>query len=213
MSEQTGTEKKNGKKTLRLGIDLLKGDPDNARRIGGGALLGLQASMETFGDLSGIVWNEKTGELVAGHQRMRGLREEGAMTWTREGETGWIEHPKTGERFPIRIVDWDETMQRMANLTANNPAIQGDFTDEVKEQLRELEGQEQFTTIGLAEMQKALDEDLKKAAAEDSGEGAGDQTGELEQKFAIVIECSSEGQQREMLDRFMGEGLACRALI
>ncbi len=142
-------DKAEKKKSLRLDVGLLKPDPENARKISGEALQGLGASLETFGDLSGIVWNEQTGVLVAGHQRMRALREAGALTWTREGERGWIEHPVTGERFDIRVVDWDETTERMANLTANNPAIQGDFTDDAKVQLKELENDPRFGKLGM----------------------------------------------------------------
>jgi len=39
-----------------------------------------------------------------------------------------------------------------------------------------------------------------------SGEGAGDQ-------FMVLIECESEQEQAEMLERFNAEGLKCRALL
>lgn len=35
----------------------------------------------------------------------------------------------------------------------------------------------------------------------------------IEQKFMIVIDCESENQQVELLGRFQGEGLTCKALI
>jgi hypothetical protein len=77
------------------------------------ATAGLAISMETFGALD-IVFNQRTGELVSGHQRVRSLREAGATEVTRNGEWGFVTHPQTGERFPVRFVDWDETKQRMA---------------------------------------------------------------------------------------------------
>ena len=48
----------------------LKADEANPRKIGAAATKGLANSLEKFGDLSGIVFNSKTGELVAGHQRL-----------------------------------------------------------------------------------------------------------------------------------------------
>lgn len=36
---------------------------------------------------------------------------------------------------------------------------------------------------------------------------------QIAEKFAIVVNCESEEQQRELLDRFEQEGLKCRALI
>lgn len=154
------------KKTLKVPVSLLKADPKNARTIEAPGLRGLGVSMETFGDLSGIVWNERTGHLVAGHQRMNRLRAAGAEDWVREGDRGVITHPKTGERFGIRIVDWDETTERMANLTANNPAIQGEFTEEAAEQLRALEDQVNFELLGLDELQLELDKEAGRAEAD-----------------------------------------------
>lgn len=51
-------------------LDDLAAAPYNPRRISEDAAAGLRGSIETFGDLSGIVWNERTGNLVAGHQRV-----------------------------------------------------------------------------------------------------------------------------------------------
>jgi hypothetical protein len=86
-------------------IEQLADDPRNPRIIGEKALTGLRHSLEDFGDLSGIVFNQRSGHLVAGHQRMRVLREAGATAWVRTGEdAGYIEHPGTGERFGKQIV-------------------------------------------------------------------------------------------------------------
>jgi DNA modification methylase len=154
------------KKILKVPASLLKADPRNARTIEAPGLRGLGVSMETFGDLSGIVWNERSGHLVAGHQRMNRLRAAGAEDWVREGASGVIVHPKTGERFGIRIVDWDDTTERMANLTANNPAIQGEFTEEAAEQLRALEDEVAFEALRLDDLRDDLDREVKKAEEE-----------------------------------------------
>jgi ParB-like chromosome segregation protein Spo0J len=62
--------------------DDLAPDPVNPREIGDDQRAGLGASLEIFGDLSGIVWNKRNGLLVAGHQRMERLRAAGAESWT-----------------------------------------------------------------------------------------------------------------------------------
>ena len=100
----------------------LKPAPYNPRRISPDALAGLGQSVESFGDLSGIVWNRRTGFLVCGHQRIEALRQRGAE-WTEGG------FELNDERFPVRVVDWDETTERAANVTANNPYIAGEFDD------------------------------------------------------------------------------------
>lgn len=50
-----------------------------------------------------------------------------------------------------------------------------------------------------------------KAIVGDDGEGAEDQT--IPEQFAIMIECNSEQEQIELLNRFSEEGIKCRALI
>ena len=46
------------------------------RAISNTARNGLRASMGEFGDLSGITFNDLTGNQVTGHQRVNGLREQ-----------------------------------------------------------------------------------------------------------------------------------------
>jgi ParB-like chromosome segregation protein Spo0J len=159
---------------LRLPIAALKADPKNPRKIDPDAAAGLQVSMETFGPLD-IVFNDETGELVGGHQRISALKTAGATEVVRTGDTGYIVHPKTGERFPVRFVRWDATKQRMANLVANNPALQGDFSEAAIEQARSLEDEAHFHELQLdkliaAEEAKltANDDELGKLTGEDS---------------------------------------------
>lgn len=193
-------------------IDLLRPDAKNARRMGKERLDGLKYSMAEFGDLSGIVWNEQLGDLVAGHQRMRGLRAAGAKTWTRlSADEGVIVHPKTGERFRVRIVRWDESKHRAAQIVANNPHIQGEFTEEVVPQLRELRQLEEtvaFDALRLDELQADLDRDAE-AAERELGKGGADQE---PTKFSIVIECRNKAHQAKLLRRFGKERLAARPL-
>ena len=196
-------------KPQKLSIDVLKEDPRNARKIDDSALQGLAVSIETFGDLSSIVYNMRTGHLVAGHQRMKTLRAAGAKTWTRVSDTeGEIVHPKSKEKFWIRIVDWDETTERLANISANNTEIQGEFVDEdLALQLRELETEAQFEALRLNDLMATVVED---EASSDSGEDAA--SGGLQDAFQIIVECSNEAQQRELLERWAAEGLNVRAL-
>jgi hypothetical protein len=197
-------------KPMKLAVGILKADAKNARTMEAPALRGLGVSMETFGDLSGIVWNEQTGNLVAGHQRMNRLKAAGTDEWTRVSKTeGFIVHPKTSEVFKVRIVDWDPTTERMANLTANNPEIQGEFTEDAAAQLRELEDHAQFDDLMLGELQADLDKEVRKLEEQ----GADDQSAGVQDSFAIIIECPSEAEQSKLLERFQKEGLDCRAVM
>jgi len=45
------------------------------------------------------------------------------------------------------------------------------------------------------------------------GDGGGGGTDDIEENFNILIECKTEQEQAELLERFVEEGITCRALI
>jgi len=138
----------------------LAADPANPRVISDENLAGLEVSVHDFGDLSGIVFNRRTQQLVTGHQRLTALARAGAKAWRQESEwTGLILHPTTNDHFPIRIVDWDEGKQRIANLVANSPALAGQFTAAALEQVAALEEDARFTALRLDALQELLAEE------------------------------------------------------
>ncbi len=146
-------------KRVKLPIAILAPDPANPRTMSDEARAGLAVSLETFGALD-IVFNDETGELVSGHQRLDGLKAAGATELVREGDWGHIVHPKTGERFPVRFVRWDPVKQRMANLAANSPHLQGEFSETAIDQLRALENDANFGALGLDRLVAQLEAEL-----------------------------------------------------
>lgn len=103
-------------------IDDLAAAPYNPRTIGKKAADGLAKSLKMFEDVSGIVWNKRTGHLVTGHQRVAQLRQLGA-----EIVDGALVAGK--KRWPIRVVDWPIAKEKAANIAANNPHVAGEFSD------------------------------------------------------------------------------------
>lgn len=96
----------------------------------------LERSMAKFGDLSGVVFNRRTGRLVGGHQRRAHLPEDAEVQvverWEEPNEVGtvavgWIE--VGGERWGYREVDVDERREKAMNIAANQH--QGDFVDDL----------------------------------------------------------------------------------
>lgn len=114
----------------------LKPDPANPRKITETAAEKLARSMEEFGDLSGVVRNVVTDELVGGHQRVaRFVADNPPVTVTeRFDETtavGTLAHGFVtwrGERWSYREVAWERPKQVAANIAANNPEMQGEFS-------------------------------------------------------------------------------------
>jgi hypothetical protein len=101
----------------------LKTSKFNPRKISEKKLDMLGKSMETFGDLSGIVFNRRTGHLIGGHQRIKHLRPE----WEIEKRNfeddlgtvaqGFIKTP-LGD-WVYREVDWDLKKEKAAMIAAN----------------------------------------------------------------------------------------------
>jgi DNA modification methylase len=135
-------------------IDDLKPASYNPRKISKKAFEGLEASLKKFGDISGIVWNKRTGNLVAGHQRVAKLRELGGQL------VGGAVQIASGERFPVRVVDWSELQEMAANVEANNPTIGGVFDEKLNEILDLVwagVGEIEFKDLGLDELLKNSD--------------------------------------------------------
>ena len=121
--------------------------PYNPREISPRARGGLRRSLVEFGDISGIVYNFRTGNLIAGHQRraeMEGLGL-GEIAWgewrdTDLGRERWAEVVvKGGAAFRLRGVDWSAAKEKAANVAANSQAIAGTFTDGLQDLLSELQ--------------------------------------------------------------------------
>lgn len=115
-------------------ISDLKEAEYNPRTITEESFKGLKFSIDEFGDLSGIVFNKKTGSLVAGHQRLKAIKDQ-------YGDVNIINNQillPNGEVFNVRIVDWDQKKEKAANIAANNPHIQGEFTSGLAVLLEEL---------------------------------------------------------------------------
>lgn len=93
----------------------------NPRKISADALSGLEASIERFGLVEPIVWNTRTGNVVGGHQRLKVLIKKGAET------------------TDVIVVDLPESEEKALNVVLNNPAITGEFTDDLQIILQDIQ--------------------------------------------------------------------------
>jgi len=95
----------------------------NPRKITDKQLGMLKKSMAEYGDLSGIVVNVKTGNMVGGHQRVKNLDPSWPIVKqphkdkTGTVSLGYIETP--GGRWTYREVSWAEKKEVAANIAAN----------------------------------------------------------------------------------------------
>ena len=109
----------------------LVGADYNPRRISPEAMQGLDASLRRYGLVEPIVWNERSRNVVGGHQRLEVLRRAGVAEAT------------------VTVVDLDEKDERALNVTLNNPKIMGEFTDGLDALIEELAAQDAELTSAL----------------------------------------------------------------
>lgn len=123
----------------------LKPNEQNPRKISPKKLEMLRASLAEFGDLSGIVFNRRSKQLIGGHQRAQILPPDAEVVLThqykRPTSQGTVAEGHivlAGERYAYREVDFDEQRERAANIAANRAAGDWDMSA-LKIWMRELD--------------------------------------------------------------------------
>lgn len=115
-----------------LSKEMIKPAPYNPRIITDDEYKGLKQSINSFGDISGITFNKRTGNLVTGHHRYKALSEKYPnLTFVHVGgEIYRIENDGVPTGYDIRVVDWEDHKEVAANIAANSHTIAGSFDTE-----------------------------------------------------------------------------------
>lgn len=110
----------------------LKPNPSNPRHITDEKKTMLKRSLEQFGDLSGIIFNRSTKQLIGGHQRREVMPDDSKIvieqTYSKPTSTGTIAEGYVlinGERHKYREVYVDKITEKAMNVAANKHG--GDF--------------------------------------------------------------------------------------
>ena len=98
----------------------IKNAPYNPRKIKAEAKKKLKENIEKVGLLSPIVWNESTGNIVSGHQRISVL-----------------DSLNKEKNYKIKVskVNLDDKTEKEQNIFMNNKAAQGEFDLEILQNL------------------------------------------------------------------------------
>ena len=142
----------------------------------------LEGSLGTFGYVVPIVWNERTGRIVGGHQRLTILKSAGVKEAT------------------VSVVDLDEEQEKQLNIALNK--IEGEWDNEA---LRELV--HELDELGVAEaagfdrhsidfMNRGLEELVDEAVIESELE-------DVEETFNITL--SFDVAYREDIEEYIKE--------
>ena len=176
-------------KIERVLVSSLHLDPANARRHPKRNIAEIKAALTKFGQQKPIVVSP-SGVVIAGNGTLAAAR-----------EMGW-EHINI---VRSELVGSDATAY---GIVDNKTGESSEWDDEVLAKQVESLIEEGMTADDLA----FDDKELEKLIGKPDEEGA-DETGQLRDRFEVLVVCSSEQQQGEVLARLTREGLTCRSLI
>jgi ParB-like chromosome segregation protein Spo0J len=151
--------------------------PENPRTISDRALAGLEASLTRFGYVEPIVWNENTGHIVGGHRRFSILKGQGV------------------EEATMVVVSLSPEEEMGANLTLNNPKIEGTWDESALPLIAQMEAADDklFRALNMDTLKESLEKpsSLKGDDAPPSGINVGDEgeDGKKEEELDTACPC------------------------
>jgi len=114
----------------------------NPRVMSRDARVALRKSLESFNDISGIVVNTTTGNLVSGNHRWDELcqihDEKNLSLREVAPDIFSIDAKKKATGFILRTVKWPLSKEKAANIAANSDLLMGEFTSGLQGILDEL---------------------------------------------------------------------------
>lgn len=161
---------------------------DQNPRNNDGAVPRVAESIREFGFGAPIVAQRSTNRVLAGHTRLKAAASLGL------------------KEVPVRFLDL--TDEQATRLTVADNKL-GEIAEWDEEKLVEILRQSTLdSAMSMGFELKDLAKLMDSGAKDDAG-----LVGDMSVKFQILIECDSEEQQAELLERFEVDGLTCRALM
>lgn len=177
-------------------IESLQLDPANARTHGERNLAAIQSSLEQFGQVEPILVQKSTRRVIAGHGRLEAMRALGM------------------ERCQVHLLDVDDARARALGVALNRSAELAEWdAEKLHELLVQIDADGidvdslGFTDEDRDELFADLDADGKE---DDDDEAAADRP--AKEQFNVLVICSDDREQRELLKRLTEENYECRAL-
>lgn len=174
-----------------------------------------RASFERWGMAQAIIRDDRTGRLLAGHGRveataaMRDDGEDPPRPGVKLGPDGeWLIAVQVG------VVSKDDDDAHALGLAFNRVG-EGLWDDrKLAMQLIGLDGPDPLVGTGFddAALMDVLSSLVKKERTDRETEAA-DQSDELVESYSVVVTCTDEAHQLELIAQLETEGLECRALV
>lgn len=168
--------------------------PMNPRRISADRFTALKHALQEDPDMleARPLIVTPQGEVVCGNMRLRAIR-----------ELGW-------DAVNVYVADLDDATKREWMIRDNN-----EYGEWVPDELAALVADHRDSERDLAMLgfsQGELD-DLLKLATQELPEPGDEPSVDPPDVWGVVVECQTEEQQVQLLERLAGEGFQCRALL
>jgi hypothetical protein len=159
---------------------LIRNAPYNPRIISDEARRRLQKGIKKLGMLAAVTWNQRTGLMVAGHQRLKIVDNLVVPKDMIDGGTDYL--------IQVDLTDMNEIHEVEANILMNNPKAQGESTIEGLDALLQMHGLDiEAAGFDAADGYRIFGHDLTEAAsgaldenASQSGDGDSGPGGDTE---------------------------------
>lgn len=159
----------------------------NPRKIAPEARKSLKANLKRIGLLGGIVWNEVTGNLVSGHQRISIIDEVNKYNSDTK-ENDYL--------IRVEVVRMDEKTEKEQNIFMNNRSVQGEFDSDM---LKDMLGGIDYNLAGLNDF------DLSMLGIGDLDFSINDEIWSkdniLNDSLYSIDEITKEGEENKRIDR------------
>lgn len=175
----------------RVKVADLHEDPANVRKHGPQNRATVRASLKEFGQVEALVVERGTGRVIGGNCRLVELREMGEEdVWVAEADVHGVDATRLGIVLnrSAEIAEWDD--------------------DALASILRDLDA-EGVPLDGLGWTDKEIADMLDEDPGDDGG--CSDDIDPMQGTYAVLITCTSEAHQRQVLEQLSEEGLECRA--
>lgn len=182
-------------RTIRL--DAIHQDPANARTHGERNQSAILSSIEEFGALGAVVVEKDTGRILAGNARTAAALKAGIV----EGVVVDYD-PRT--QIPVIQADLRGIDATRFALADNRTAELADWDEDVLKALLAEAGD-------MGDMWTASEVEALFPATPSQERAGGTEPAALTGDYAILVKCSSELHQRELIERLADEGLDVRA--
>lgn len=180
-------------RALAVSLSDLKLDPQNARQHSAENVNAIAVSLKKFGQRKPVVANRSTGFIEAGNGTLQAAR---SLGWTRLAVL-WVEDdPQSAAGFALAD-----------NRTAEMAAWDQAKLDLLLAEMRDTGQDELYNALLLAELETAIE---NADGAEDNSVDAVQQI--VADQWKIVVDCTSEEDQKAFYERMQSEDRKCRLL-